>query len=410
MKIEQEQRGRYLLIRAEGRLDASWADYFTDTLLLHIREGQHDLVIDASEMTFLSSAGIRALLRIFKELTTVQGSFFVVNPTPFVEQTLSTSGFQMWLGEGPPEDMPTAGSGDRESEAETDGIHHFVLNETASVTLSEGAAWHPWQRVDDRMVTTLTCSPDICALGIGSSAPTVEEARNQFGEFLAVTGNVVYQPPDEQGHPDYLVSERQFVPQMQCIQFLSCRGEMGHLIRFAPTANTSFFTIAALVEKMLETTQGKAVGFVILGEIEGLVGTILIRSPGLLEDERDLSFPEIRDWLSFCGERLYPHQQALILGVAGTSADMSETGSMLPPLPSRPELSAHIHGAVFPYQPLQNGKIEMKPTVDKCFNGPPPLAVMHLTDDTRPVVGLGQSALIRGACWFGPIHNTEVLS
>lgn len=410
MKIEQEQRGRYLLIRAEGRLDASWADYFTDTLLLHIREGRHDLVIDASELAFLSSAGIRALLRIFKELTAVQGSFLIVNPTPFVEQTLSTSGFQMWLGKGPPEDMPATVSDDGESEAETQGIvETFVLNEAASLTVSEEAVWHPWQRVDARSAATLTCSPDICAFGIGSSAPTFEEARDRFGEFLSVAGNVVYQPPDEQGHPDYLVSERQFVPQMQCIQLLSCRGEMGHLIRFAPTANTSFFPVSAVVEKILETTQGKAAGFVMLGEIEGLVGTALIRSPGLLREERALSFPEIRDWLTFCGERSYPHQQALLLGIAGRSERISPK-AVCPPLPSCPGVWAHIHGAVFPYQPLQNGKIDMKPSVDKCFSGPPPLAVMHLTDDTRPVVGLGQSALIRGACWFSPIHHTEVLS
>ena len=409
MKIEQEQRGRYLLIRAEGRLDASWADYFTDTLLLHIRNGRHNLVIDASKMIFLSSAGIRALLRVFKELKTVRGSFLVVNPTPFVEQTLSTSGFQMWLGEGPPEDMPAAGSGGRENEAETDGMHHFVLNETASLTLSEEAVWHPWQRVDARAVTTLTCSPDICAFGIGSSAPTFEEARDRFGEFLSVAGNVAYQPPDEQGHPDYLVSERQFVPRMQCIQLLSCRGEMGHLIRFAPTAKTSFFPISALVEKMLETTQEKAAGFVMLGEIEGLVGTALIRSPGLLDQSQDVPFPEIRDWLTFCGERLYSHQQALILGIAGRSEGMGER-TLCPPLPSCSGVSAHIHAAVFPYQPLQNGKIEWGPAVNKFFSGPPPLAVMHLADDARPVVGLGQSALSRGACWFGPIHNLEVLS
>lgn len=59
MKLQHERRGRYLLVRAEGKLDASWADFFTEALLGHIRNGCHQMVVDASGMTFLSSAGIR---------------------------------------------------------------------------------------------------------------------------------------------------------------------------------------------------------------------------------------------------------------------------------------------------------------------------------------------------------------
>jgi len=406
MKIEHEQRGKYLLIRAIGRLDAAWADYFTDELFLHIRRGQHHVIIDASGMVFLSSAGIRALLRVFKELSAVHGSFLIVNSTSFVEQTLITTRFQMWLGKGFPEDMPAAGSGD---EWENTGIERFTLNEKAILTFSEKASWQPWQTVDQSLVKTVSFPKDMYALGIGSSAGTLKDACDQYGEFLAIAGNVVYQLPEEQGHPDYLIAEKQYIPRMQCIQLLSYSGEMGYHNRFIPTDKTPFYTISALLRNILDQTTGKTVGFVILGEIEGLVGSFLIRSPGLLEESRKILFPEIRDWLSFCGERSYRHQQALIIGIAGKSEGIPGK-KMLPVLPSCPELSAHIHGAVFPYQPLQNGKIELKTAIQKFFNGPSPLAVMHLADDVRPVVGLGESALIRGACWFGPLQNPEVLS
>ena len=43
-------------------------------------------------------------------------------------------------------------------------------------------------------------------------------------------------------------------------------------------------------------------------------------------------------------------------------------------------------------------------------NGPPPRAVMHLLEDTRPGAGLGESALLRGACWFAPLSNPEALA
>jgi anti-anti-sigma factor len=405
MKIELEKHGKYLLVQVKGRLDASWSEYFIDTLLLQTRSGRHHLVIDASEMVFLSSAGIRALLKVFKELSMVHGSFFIVEPTPFVERTLSTSGFQMWLGKGFPKDMPAADSGDREDHGENDGIQSLILDEKSTLTICEQANWHPWQAVDRSMVKEVDFLRKDYCLGIGSSEITFNDFRSRFGEFLAVAGNVVYQPPAEKGPPDYLIAEKQYVPKMHCIQALCCNGDMGRLIRFAPTERTPFYTISVLLRNILGQTGGNAAGFVMLGEIEGLVGTALIRSPGLLREDREMSFPEIRDWLTYCGERSYSHQQALLAGVVSGTG-----GKLLFPMPSAPDMAVHIHGAAFPYQPLENGKISLEASVGKFFNGPPPLALMHLVDDIRPVVGLGESALVRGACWFGPLQNPEVLS
>ncbi len=403
MKIELEQRGKYLLVKANGRLDATWAGYFSDTLLDQIRQGQHDLVIDAGEIVFLSSAGIRALMILFKELSRVQGRFIISQPADFVEMTLRTAGFESWLNSNFPEDMPIDdGALDKE---EKTGLQHFCLNEGARLSLAQGNDWQPWQVVEGKMVSTLSFSRKDYALGIGSAAGSFEEARDQFGEFLAVAGNVVYQPAQEQSAPDYLIAEKEFVPQMQSLQALHFSGEMRQLLRFSPTETIPFFPLSTLYETLLQHTENTALGFVLLGEIDGLVGTALIRSPGRLETERDIAFPEIRDWLNFCGERCYSRQQAVIVGV------VPRTGSPhLPLLPNRSDLAAHTHAAVFPYQPLPNGEIELDTAVGKFFNGPPPLAVMHLTEDTRPIVGLGESALTRGACWFGPLQNPEVLS
>ena len=405
MKIDCEQRGKYLLIKAEGRLDASWAEYFTDTLLLQIRQGRHHLVLNAGDMTFLSSAGIRALLQVFKELNTVEGDLRIVNPTAFVEQTLSTSGFQMWLDRGLPDDMPAAGGKDEATAAGQAGIQRYQLNEKAVLTLSEPACWRPWQVVTKERVRTLILDRNCFCLGIGSAAATFDEARGRFGEFLAVAGNVVYQPPDEQSPPDYLIAEQAFLPRMQCIQSLSWHGQPGYLIRFAPTEAAPFYPVSAVMSLILEQTGGRPAGFVISGEIEGLVGAALIRSPGLITEERSLSFPEIREWLTFCGERSFAHQQALLAGI------ITPGGSpQMPSIAGAAGAAVHIHAAVFPYQPLPNGRIELAAATEKFFNGPPPLAVVHLVDDDRPAVGLGESALIRGACWYGPLENPEVLS
>ncbi len=407
MKLDHERRGRYLLIRAQGKLDASWSDHFRDTLMGHLRNGNHHLVVDAAAVDFLSSAGIRSLLQVVKALNVVHGSFRIVHPSPFVEQILTTAGFPSLLEEGPPEDMFDLTSTGGERAAVHAGIEHHPVEKNAVLTPARVGGWRPWERVDPSMCSPVSVSDDLIALGIGGPGDGFDAVRDRLGEYLAVAGNVVYQPPGEQEHPDYLVSEGRYVPAIHSIQCLGVRGEMGHLLRFAPSDETPFYTVSALMDAMLDRSGATAAGFVILGEIEGLVGASLIRSPGLLDEDRDIRFPEVRDWLTFCVERSYPRLQALMAGAVRRTSNHPGV-VLLPALASRPGLAAHVHAAVFPFQPLPNGRIDLRSAVQAFFNGPPPLAVLHLVDDARPVVGLGESALFRGACWFGPIRDAEV--
>ena len=403
MQIHHEIRGTYLFVGVKGRLDASWSEHFTDTLMNFVRDGQHHLIINASEMTFLSSAGIRALLLIFKSVKKVEGSFFIYNATDFVTQILTTSGFGGWLITDLPGDMPQEGKPSTQKNYE-----HFHLGANEGVRLSIHKAWRPWKPVKASDIKKIEFVKNLFSLGIGSPGMDDSPGGEQFGEFLAAAGHVVYQSPTEESRPDYLISEQAFIPSMQCIQVLALEGEMTDLIRFAPADEMRFFTLSQIVEMMMAERQTAKLGFVLIGEVEGLVGASLIKSPGELEEDKIPPYPKIKEWLSFSGERVYARQQAVIIGVvSGKSGDKEQ---LLPPMGPDAEYFAHVHAAVFPYQVLQNGRIDLFETIGKFFNGPSPLAVLHLVNDSRPVIGLGESALVRGACWFAPISDEEVQS
>lgn len=406
MQIIAEPRGKYLLLHVSGRLDASWADHFKDTMLSHIRHGHHHLVIDASGMGFLSSAGIRSLMQVHKELQSVEGDMVIIHAVDFVYKTLETTGLGFWLADSPPAGMPAA-----DMAANAGGQNQFEvyeLNPGATCRLSAPVTWRPWQAVSADHASLLSFQEHEFGLGIGSAATNFDDARQRFGEFMAVAGNVVYQPPGASERPDYLLSEKEFVPEMLAIQAILCRGEMSHLLRFAPIAEKAYFSLSEIMEAVLNQTAATAAGFVILAEVEGMVGAAMTRSPGLLQQERHIDHPEILDWLSFCGERVFARHQALIAGVTART-NKPQASPLLPPLPSRPDLCGHAHACVLPYQPLQNGRIDMKSTTQKFLGGPPPLALLHLTDDNRPAVGIGQTTLVRGACWCSPITNPEEL-
>ncbi|MGD9822948.1 STAS domain-containing protein [Desulfobacter sp.] len=401
MQIHHKTRGEYLLIEAEGKLDANWSEHFTDTVMNFVREGHHHLIIGASKMVFLSSAGIRVLLLIFKSVNKVGGRFFIYNATEFVTQTLTTSGFGGWLITELPGDIPREAIPSMQKNYE-----HFSLGSGKGQRLSIHNAWRPWKQVDRSGVKPVKCVNNLFSLGIGSPGMDSGDSGKQFGEFLAAAGHVVYQHPAEESRPDYLIAEQAFIPTMQCIQALILEGEMTDLMRFSPTDERRFFTLSQIVETIMAEKQMTKAGLVLIGEVEGLVGASLIKSPGELKADSIISYPQIKAWLNFSGERAYARHQAVILGVV--SRGSVNDGQLLFPMEPDSEYAAHLHAAVFPHQVLQNGRIDLFETLGRFFNGPSPLAVLHLVNDSRPVIGLGESALVRGACWFSPVNDEEV--
>jgi anti-anti-sigma factor len=405
MQITHEKRGEYIIIKANGRLDASWSEYFLDSCFEQIRNGNHHLLVDAGELAFLSSAGIRSLVRIHKELIKVNGQFLLIRPQPFVAKTIEMTGFGQWLLDDFPKEIQHAEEqheAGQESHAEV-----YVLNPDASLGLKVVDDWVPWNAVERHLVKRLRFPESVFALGTGGAA--MDESGNlpAFGEFMAVAGHVVFQPGGEKARPDYLMAEKQFIPEMEVLQALYCEGEMARLFRFAPgDGDKVSFGLSELAEQVLTLSGSNTAAFVVLGETDGLVGAALTKSPEAAADVPQMNFLALRDFLSFSGERVFAGEQALVFGIVSkTQKDFS----LLRPLPSKPGLSGHFHAAVFPFQPLENGKIDLGNQVHKFLTGPPPKALLHLIDDNRPATGLGQSAFMRGACWCAPIKKGEDL-
>ncbi len=392
------------MVEASGRLDASWAEHFSTTFREFIRQGYHQIVIDASDMSYISSAGIRALVQVSKSITGVNGSFMIVRANNFVSKTLDSTGFGGWLRNAFPGDMPESDTSDALSEE-----HVFasgVLDKSASLTLSLPAKWRPWKAVRQNSIANIRFREQDFALGIGAPEQPDEKIAMRLGDFLAVGGHVVYQPPAEGENPDFLMAEKAYVPELQCIQALHCSGGMSHFIRFAPQGNKTSVGMGELAEQVLQTTSSRMAAFVAVAEIEGIVGASLIRSPGFITEARDIAFPELKSWISFCGERVHSRQQALLFGLASRQRN-GGSASYLPASGLYADLHMHVHAAVFPYQPLGSGAIQLNDTLHGLFTGAPPIALYHLVEDSRPGTGLGESDFIRGACWCAPIKNDQ---
>ncbi len=403
MELQTKRIADKLLVSARGRLDANWSEYFTDAFLAYIRKGEHDLVLDASELHFLSSAGIRSLILINKELAKLKGKFVMIHANEFVRSTLQTTGLGSWLTGDIPEIHEDATN---KITAQTDAGTYYKLVENAFMQFQPVSSWKPWEKVNREKLSKISFGSDTYALGIGSPLSGESETSLKFGEYMAICGNLVYQPPEEKSHPDYLIPLENFTPEMLSIQTLLCQGEMAHLLRFAPDEDKTSTGISELAARALQLSLSDTAAFAVLAEIDGLVGAFMIRSPAELDESENTAYPGIRDWLSFCGERMFSRNEALVFGIA-SKKESAFSRNFLSSLPSNPGIAAHMHAVVFPHQPLQNGKLELSQQAGKFFNGPPPMALLHLIEDNRPARGLGESTFIRGAMWCSPVKNKE---
>ena len=118
--------------------------------------------------------------------------------------------------------------------------------------------------------------------------------------------------------------------------------------------------------------------------------------------EQLVDFPAVREWVSFTTERTTERTLALIVGVAARQGP-ADVAAFLRPLDTEGRTQAHVHCALFPYRPVQRGELRFEKTVPDLLTSVSPSGVLHLMPDKRPFEGVGETDLLRGACWLGAL-------
>lgn len=93
MNINSKQVDHAMVIFIDGSIDALTANQVTDFFRLQISNDHNQLVADLSQVDFMSSAGLRALLVTLKESRQHGGDLRLAAPQPGVEKILKISGF-----------------------------------------------------------------------------------------------------------------------------------------------------------------------------------------------------------------------------------------------------------------------------------------------------------------------------
>ena len=407
MEIVIEQLADALEVKVKGRLDNYWGEHLQRNLEELIRGGAHHLRINFSGVSYLSSAGVGLLVRFYRQLKAIGGSFVIIAPSDHVKLVIELCHLSPLLLSHQPAAPPPV------SEVEA---RHFTTP-AASFELFERSAAKPLtcESIGDAALLknggfgpqdcrTIRFPASTFGLGLGAFGHGFDDARTRFGEFLAAAGSAAYLPTDGTNVPDFMVSSGDLVPEVNALYGLRCEGDFSHLLRFEASTPTDAVSLATILRTALEVVGSPMIGLVIIAESAGLVGAALRRSP--VAESVSFQFPEIRTWLSFSTERLYTRSLALVTGVA-SCRPVGPFASLLRPLGTGSDPFGHIHGAAFSYHPLQKGEIDLKSTVTSLFEVENLQGILHLFTDDRSTAGPQQSEFVRGACWIGTLSGTQ---
>jgi anti-anti-sigma factor len=404
------------LVVIVGSLDSSWATYLTERFDEVVRSGAHDIRVDMSGVSYLSSNGIALLVRYHRQLRAIGGRFRIVADSAAVVHVLKATGvLKLLMDDGPHADAAAliAPAGDT---LDSDGVSLRIFKSTRrpaaeGLKLIGDPARLPHRSYDETDARAWRAQPDRVAIGLGALGPCFDACRGRFGEFLAAAGVAAYRPGEGSCHPDFEQATAAFVPEVHLLYGMSFSVKDGAtMVCFESQGTTGDSPVALgkLAEAALSQGEANTVGVVLIGETAGLVGTALRRSPvGIPEGGLDVFAPsQARDWLSLTSEPVHARSTALVVGVA----TCRPTPTLAPFVRSlsytgQGELYGHFHAAVVPYRPLPRGALDLTPTVRLLFEPGRVENVLHLLSDSRPILGAGESSFTRGVLWVVPLTD-----
>ncbi|GBC63483.1 anti-sigma factor antagonist [Desulfonema ishimotonii] len=97
MEIIEEKQGAASVIRISGRLDSNTSPEFEDHVSAAIRNGSHHMILDFEALNYISSAGLRVILKATKDLKRLEGKLMLCAMRDYVREVFEISGFDSFL-------------------------------------------------------------------------------------------------------------------------------------------------------------------------------------------------------------------------------------------------------------------------------------------------------------------------
>lgn len=404
LEIILQKDSEHTELALKGRLDSFGSRTLEDELQNQMKESSYRIVLNFNGVIFLSSAGIRVLIKYFKELKGIGGFLKFIHLPDKINEVVKLAGLQsLFSSDSKREEKKTTQLDKPKLESER-GIFQFIKSDKKEMTIrvsgdpnliNEGG-------YKEENSTTEVFDGSKYALGLGAIGENFEDCKERFGEYLAVSNAAIYLPTDGTKSADYILRSNKLLPKVSSLYSIVMEGEFGYFLNFDCKEGEQDIPLSEIVTTLFENQNCKALSFVMLAETSGLCGCSLNVSPINENNTNPFLFPSIKENINFTTEPEYSGCLTLTTGII--NRDIEELESYTKPLLGT-DLHAHFHTAVFDFMAIQRNDFDLDRVVEKLLEGSRLKGLLHLLDDDRPHDGIGESTFKRGACWISPVNN-----
>lgn len=401
LEISQEPGVESIVLRLSGRLDANNAIYLDDKLSELIQEGHYIVALDTEQITFLSSAGIRILVKQSKSFRSVSGELTIKDYSEPVKTVLDMVGMSVLFnskGEAKAKKIHTDASTEKHgylfSSKSVNTKKSSELNYAGNTSKFENCNFAK----DDSFI--LKPKKPFYGIGIGAFGGNFEDCKNQYGEFIALGDILACLPSGNTKTPDYMIKSGNLVPEINTLYYIGTEDNFQYEINFDPCSEKSI-SAGNIISTILEETGFKNAAFLMIAESSGLVGASLSHSP---TDGNDIfRFPHIRDNIRLTTEPAHIKSMTVSFGIISKQSE-NKISEFLRLSDEKSGTYSHIHSAVFSYFPLQKEIPDYDSTIKYLFENTDLTDIIHLINDNREINGIGESHFKSGHIWVSEIE------
>ncbi len=405
LEIRKVNHGHYLTIMLDGRVDGHWSGFLSDAITTEIRNGFYNIELDFGGVDYLSSDGIRVLVKFYKELKKVNGSLYLTEVSENVRTIIGLVGLQD-LMTNKIEAQPANEASTKHTTR--DGFYFEreknQVNDVITLKLSGEPGKIHSNNISVSDVKTSFFDGQNFGIGLGAISSDENDALSRMGEFIGLGNAVAYLPTDGTNSPDYSLKTGNLIPEIRHLYGLFFNGSFSDSFRFDPQNTGESIKLGRIIENLLDFTGFPTLALVMIAETSGLVGVSLSKSPEKKSEAPIFSFPQVRDEVNFTVEPAHGKMLTLTVGVASGKPN-KQLSEFCRPLHKNSEIAGHFHTAVFSFRLLKKSSINLSETIGNIFESEHLYEVLHLINDEREAVGIGESEFYSGTCWVGEVKS-----
>jgi anti-sigma B factor antagonist len=97
LEVGENKNDGVIIFALKGRLDSNTSNDFEERLLSSIQSGENKIILDFENLEYISSAGLRVLLKAARELKGGEGKLLLCSLKDYIREVFDLSGFVSFL-------------------------------------------------------------------------------------------------------------------------------------------------------------------------------------------------------------------------------------------------------------------------------------------------------------------------